>query len=43
VQFVNREGSMMFKTFVGRNEDRAPRPDRVARFEALRVKHSQAA
>jgi hypothetical protein len=38
VQFVNEEGSVMFKVFVGRNEDRSLKADRVARFEALREK-----
>jgi len=39
VQFVNEEGGVMFKIFVGRHEDRALRPDQVARFEALRAKY----
>lgn len=43
VQFVNQEGGVMFKVFVGRHEDRALRPDQVARFEALRGKYRQAA
>jgi putative heme utilization carrier protein HutX len=43
VQFVNQEGGVMFKIFVGRHEDRALRPDQVARFEALRGKYRQAA
>ncbi len=36
VQFVNGEGGVMFKIFVGRNEDRSLKADQVARFEALR-------
>jgi putative heme utilization carrier protein HutX len=36
VQFVNEEGSVMFKIFVGRNEDRSLKSDQLARFEALR-------
>jgi heme iron utilization protein len=43
VQFVNEEGGVMFTIFVGRHEDRALRPDQVARFEALRGKYRQAA
>jgi heme iron utilization protein len=39
VQFVNQEGGVMFKIFVGRHEDRALRPDQVARFEALRARY----
>lgn len=36
VQFVNEEGAVMFKIFVGRNEDRSLKADQLARFEALR-------
>ncbi|WP_457089690.1 ChuX/HutX family heme-like substrate-binding protein [Microvirga sp. P5_D2] len=36
VQFVNEEGGVMFKIFVGRNEDRSLKADQLARFEALR-------
>jgi heme iron utilization protein len=43
VQFVNQEGGVMFKIFVGRHEDRALRPDQVARFEALRAKYRKMA
>jgi hypothetical protein len=38
VQFVNEYGGVMFKVFVGRNEDRSLKADQVARFEALREK-----
>ncbi|MBM1170517.1 heme utilization cystosolic carrier protein HutX [Microvirga arabica] len=41
VQFVNQEGGVMFKIFVGRHEDRALRPDQVARFEALRAQYQK--
>ncbi|MGO4526604.1 heme utilization cystosolic carrier protein HutX [Microvirga sp. 2MCAF35] len=37
VQFVNEEGGVMFKIFVGRNEDRSLKEDQLARFEALRA------
>jgi putative heme utilization carrier protein HutX len=36
VQFVNEEGGVMFKVFVGRNEDRSLKADQIVRFEALR-------
>lgn len=36
VQFVNEEGGVMFKIFVGRNADRSLKDDQLARFEALR-------
>jgi heme iron utilization protein len=36
VQFVNEDGGVMFKIFVGRNEDRSLKTDQLARFEALR-------
>ena len=39
VQFVNEEGGVMFKVFVGRNEDRSLKEDQLARFEALRERH----
>ncbi|WP_343234433.1 heme utilization cystosolic carrier protein HutX [Microvirga terrestris] len=41
VQFVNEEGGVMFKIFVGRHEDRALRPEQVTRFEALRTRYQQ--
>ncbi|MEZ0172615.1 heme utilization cystosolic carrier protein HutX [Microvirga sp. TS319] len=37
VQFVNEEGGVMFKIFVGRNEDRTLKEDQLVRFEALRA------
>ncbi|WP_134500714.1 heme utilization cystosolic carrier protein HutX [Microvirga pakistanensis] len=37
VQFVNQDGGVMFKIFVGRNEDRSLKADQLARFEALRA------
>lgn len=40
VQFVNKDGGVMFKIFVGRNADRSLVPEQVARFEALRAKYS---
>jgi heme iron utilization protein len=43
VQFVNQEGGVMFKIFVGRNEDRSLKADQVARFEVLLAKHRHAA
>ncbi|MEE1658415.1 heme utilization cystosolic carrier protein HutX [Microvirga sp. CF3062] len=43
VQFVNEEGSVMFKIFVGRNEDRSLKMDQVVRFDELRKKYRQAA
>lgn len=39
VQFVNEDGGVMFKVFVGRNEDRSLKEDQLARFEALRERH----
>ncbi|MCB8819321.1 heme utilization cystosolic carrier protein HutX [Microvirga rosea] len=39
VQFVNEDGGVMFKIFVGRNEDRSLKTDQLERFEALRAKH----
>lgn len=38
VQFVNEDGGVMFKIFVGRNEDRSLKADQLARFEALRTR-----
>ncbi|WP_243369270.1 heme utilization cystosolic carrier protein HutX [Microvirga solisilvae] len=38
VQFVNEEGGVMFKIFVGRNEDRSLKEDQLVRFEALRTR-----
>ena len=38
VQFVNEDGGVMFKIFVGRNEDRSLKEDQLARFEALRAR-----
>lgn len=37
VQFVNQDGGVMFKVFVGRGPDRALDPAQVTRFEALRA------
>ncbi|WP_114946684.1 heme utilization cystosolic carrier protein HutX [Microvirga calopogonii] len=37
VQFVNEGGGVMFKIFVGCNEDRSLKEDQLARFEALRA------
>ena len=39
VQFVNQDGDVMFKVFVGRNEDRSLKEDQLARFETLRERH----
>ena len=36
VQFVNQEGGVMFKVFVGRDETREMRPEQLEKFEALR-------
>ncbi|MEN3930806.1 heme utilization cystosolic carrier protein HutX [Microvirga sp. W0021] len=36
VQFVNRDGGVMFKVFVGRDENRALKPEQLEKFEALR-------
>lgn len=36
VQFVNEDGGIMFKIFVGRNEDRSLKEDQLARFVSLR-------
>jgi putative heme utilization carrier protein HutX len=43
VQFVNEDGGVMFKVFVGRNADRSLKEDQVARFEALRDRYRAAA
>lgn len=37
LQFVNHDGGVMFKVFVGRGPERVLKPDQVARFEALRA------
>jgi putative heme utilization carrier protein HutX len=42
VQFVNQEGGVMFKIFIGRNEDRSLKADQVVRFEALRARYGAA-
>lgn len=36
VQFVNLDGGVMFKVFVGREQDRSLKLDQVAKFEKLR-------
>jgi putative heme iron utilization protein len=36
---VNEEGGVMFKIFVGRNEDRSLKADQLARFESLRDRY----
>jgi len=38
IQFFNEEGGSMFKVFVGRDENRALRPEQVERFEQLRAR-----
>lgn len=38
VQFFNEEGGSMFKVFVGRDENRALKPDQVERFEELKAR-----
>jgi putative heme utilization carrier protein HutX len=38
VQFVNRDGGVMFKVFVARGEDRTLQPEQLARFEALKAR-----
>jgi putative heme utilization carrier protein HutX len=43
VQFVNEEGGVMFKIFVGRNEDRSLKADQLTRFEALRARFAERA
>ena len=35
IAFINRDGGIMFKVFVGRDEARALRGDQLARFHAL--------
>lgn len=37
IQFINGDGQAMFKIFVGRDENKALRPEQVARFEKLRA------
>ncbi|HEV2565275.1 MAG TPA: heme utilization cystosolic carrier protein HutX [Microvirga sp.] len=39
VQFVNEEGGVMFKIFVGRNEDRSLKENQLVRFESLRERY----
>lgn len=36
VQFINIDGGVMFKVFVGRDKDRSLKPDQVEKFERLR-------
>lgn len=43
VQFFNEEGGSMFKVFVGRDENRALKPEQVERFEALKARLTQKA
>lgn len=43
VQFFNAEGEAMFKVFVGRDENRALKPDQVARFAQLEARLGKAA
>lgn len=43
IQFFNEEGGSMFKVFVGRDENRALKPDQVERFEQLKSRLSEAA
>lgn len=38
VQFVSVDGEVMFKVFVGRDENRELNPDQIGRFEALRAR-----
>jgi putative heme utilization carrier protein HutX len=42
VQFVNEDGGVMFKVFVGRGPDRSLKEDQVAPFEALRDRPQEA-
>lgn len=37
VQFINEDGEVMFKVFVGRDENRELKADQVTRFETLRA------
>jgi heme iron utilization protein len=43
VQFVNAEGGVMFKIYVGYNKDHTLKADQVARFEALRGRYVEVA
>jgi putative heme iron utilization protein len=43
IQFFNEEGGSMFKVFVGRDENRALKPDQVERFEQLKARLMQKA
>lgn len=36
IQFFNAEGESMFKVFVGRDQNRALRPEQIQRFERLK-------
>lgn len=38
IQFFNAEGGSMFKVFVGRDENRALKPEQVERFEQLKAR-----
>ncbi len=38
IQFFNAAGGSMFKVFVGRDENRALKPDQVERFEQLKAR-----
>jgi putative heme utilization carrier protein HutX len=38
IQFFNATGGSMFKVFVGRDENRALKPDQVERFEQLKAR-----
>ena len=40
IQFFNAAGGSMFKVFVGRDENRALKPDQVERFEQLKARLS---
>lgn len=41
LQFVNGDGNIMFKVFIGRDDKRELLPDQVASFEALRARMKQ--
>lgn len=43
IQFFNADGGSMFKVFVGRDENRALKPDQIARFEQLKARLAQKA
>jgi putative heme utilization carrier protein HutX len=43
VQFFNADGEAMFKVFVGRDRNRALKPEQVARFAALEARLGNAA